>query len=87
MKNYTHLELGDGVDEWFLKDLRDVPDCKSPLLGDSVSYVNFTNNHHLIQYRAAGIIEPTVITRGESTYFLFFFQKFTSTLTNKQKIH
>ena len=53
-KNFTHLELTDGMQAQLLTDLRDNRFCKSPLLGDSVGFVNFTENLQDAQYRAGG---------------------------------
>ena len=56
-KNFTHLELTDGMQAQLLTDLRDNRFCKSPLLGDSVGFVNFTENLQDAQYRAGGKIK------------------------------
>ncbi|KAL5262993.1 hypothetical protein ACHWQZ_G008416 [Mnemiopsis leidyi] len=51
IKNNTHFELKDGMHSQLQTDLED-NSCRSPLLGNSVGFVNFTENLGNAKYRA-----------------------------------
>ena len=53
IKNNTHFELKDGMHSQLQTDLED-NSCRSSLLGNSVGFVNFTENLGNAKYRAGG---------------------------------